>query len=109
MLRFGVRPCGISRDILLDSGMQLLAQLRALFQILCLFHEKNSLRDGRHQSVSALLGDLTFSQTNNRNENSSYNIICAEFGVEPKANFCITHGANQGLGNVFFLGFQIWS
>lgn len=88
MLRFSVRPCGILRGILMDSGMHILAQLRALFQILCLFHdEKNSFRDGRHQSVSALLGDLTFSKTNNRNDIPSYNIICAEFRAEPKTDF----------------------
>jgi len=39
------------------------------------------------QSVIALPGDPTFSQTNNKYDIASYNKICKEFGFDPAAIF----------------------
>lgn len=55
---------------------------------------------GGIQSVSALPRHLTFRQTDNKYDISSYNRICVEFRVELTADFRFTHGANHGLGNV---------
>ncbi|KAL9961944.1 hypothetical protein ACROYT_G030988 [Oculina patagonica] len=56
---------------------------------------------GGIQSVSALPGDPTFSQFDNKYDVASYKRICAEFGVDPSSDFRFTTGANHGLGNVY--------
>ncbi|KAL9958540.1 hypothetical protein ACROYT_G035568 [Oculina patagonica] len=56
---------------------------------------------GGIQSVSALPGDPTFSQFDNKYDVASYKRICAEFGVDPSSDFRFTRGANHGLGDVY--------
>ena len=56
---------------------------------------------GGIQSISALPGDPTFNQFNNKYDVASYKRICAEFGVDPSSDFRFTRGANHGLGSVY--------
>ena len=56
---------------------------------------------GGVQSISALPGDPTFDQFNNRYDIASYKRICAEFGVDPSSVFRFTRVANHGLGSVY--------
>lgn len=96
------RHFGILQDILMESGMLLSSQLRAFFQFHVSFTVRRILYQmGGIQSVSALPGDPTFNQPNNIYDIASYKGICAEFRVEPTADFRFIHGANHGLGNVF--------
>ena len=61
---------------------------------------------GGIQSESALPGDPTFSQTENKFDIPSYKRICAEFQISPNADFRFTFGQNFGLGyvNIFYPG-----
>ena len=61
---------------------------------------------GGIQSVSALPGDPTFSQTENKFDIPSYKRICAEFKISSQADFRFTFGQNFGLGcaNIFYPG-----
>ena len=61
---------------------------------------------GGIQSESALPGDPTFSQTENKFDIPSYKRICAEFQISPTADFRFTFGQNFGLGyvNIFYPG-----
>ena len=59
---------------------------------------------GGIQSMSALPGDLPFSQFSNRYDVASYKRLCNEFGINPSSDFCFTHGANHGLGSVYLYG-----
>ena len=56
---------------------------------------------GGIQSISALPGDPTFDQFNNKYDVASYKRICNEFGVGPSSDFRFTRGANHGLGRVY--------
>ena len=53
------------------------------------------------QSISALPGDPTFDQFNNKYDVASYKRICNEFGVNPSSDFRYTTGGNHGLGSVY--------
>ena len=61
---------------------------------------------GGIQSVSALPGDPTFSQTENKFDIPSFKRICAEFKISPDTDFRFTFGQNFGLGyvNIFYPG-----
>lgn len=86
--------------------MQLSSQLRALFEFHVYFTIRRILFEmGGIQSVNALPGDPTFSQTNNPYDFSSYKRICAEFGVEPTTctDSRFTQGKNHGLGYVYVM------
>ena len=75
---------------------------KSLFQVHVYFTRRRILFEmGGIQSVNTLLGDPKFSPTNNPYDIPSYKKICAEFGVEPTADFRFTHRANYGLGKVF--------
>ena len=50
--------------------------------------------------MSALPDDPTFNQKDNKYDIPSYKRLCAEFGVDPNADFRFTHGQNHGLGYV---------
>ena len=56
---------------------------------------------GGFQRISPLPDDPNFSQTVNKYDKASYRRICAEFGVDPTADFCFKHGQNQSLGYIF--------
>ena len=84
---------GISREIL----HKLSQQLRGFY----LFHVYFTVRRilfkmGGIQSFSALPGDPTFSQTENKFDSPSYKRICAEFGIDPNTDFRFVHGQNHG-------------
>ena len=61
---------------------------------------------GGMQSESALPGDPTFSQTENKFDIPSYKRICSEFQIPPNTDFRFTFGQNFGLGyvNIFYPG-----
>ena len=59
---------------------------------------------GGIQSFSVLPGDPTFNQTENKYDSPSYKRICAEFGIDPNADFRFTHGQNHGLGYCYVPG-----
>ena len=96
--------CGISREIF-DKDHSILgfsAQVYSFHQ----FHVYSTVRRilyqlGGIQSISALPGDPTFSQENNKYDVVSYKRICAEFGINPSSDFRLTKGANYGLGSVY--------
>ena len=56
---------------------------------------------GGIQNISALPGGPTFNQFNNHYDASSYERICAEFGIEPSSDFRFTQDKNNGLGYVY--------
>ena len=91
---------GISREILFELIFS--QELRSFY----LFHVYFTIRGilfemSGIQSVSALPGDPTFSQTNNKYDIASYNSICKEFGIDPSSDFRYKSGENHGLGKVF--------
>ena len=96
--------CGISRDIFDKdhSKLSLPPNVRNFY----LFHVYFTVRRilfqrGGIQSISALPGDPTFNQFDNKYDEASYKRICAEFGVDPSSDFRFTRGANNGLGDVY--------
>ena len=92
---------GISREIL----NKLNQQLRGFFLFHVYFTVRRILYEmGGIQSFSALPGDLTFSQTDNKYDVPSYKRICAEFGIDPNTDFRFTHGQNHGLGYCYVPG-----
>ena len=96
--------CGISREIF-DKDHSTLgfpAQVYSFYQFHVYFTVRRILYQlGGIQSISALPGDPTFSQTNNKYDVASYKRICAEFGINPSSDFRLTKGANHGLGSVY--------
>ena len=92
---------GISRDILHELSQQ----LRAFYLFHVYFTVRRILFEmGGIQSFSALPGDSTFTQTENKYDVPSYKRICAEFGVDPNTDFRFVHGQNHGLGYCYVPG-----
>ena len=92
---------GISREIMHELSQQ----LRAFY----LFHVYFTVRRilyqmGGIQSFSALPGDPTFNQTENKYDSPSYKRICAEFGIDSNTDFRFVHGQNHGLGYCYVPG-----
>jgi len=76
----------ISRQIVFE--LKFSPQLRSIYLFHVYFTNRRILLEmGGIQSVSALPGDPTFSQTNNKYDIVSYNRICKEFGIDPSSNF----------------------
>ena len=91
---------GISRQILFE--LKFSPQLRSFYLFHVYFTIRRTLFEmGGIQSVSALPGDPTFSQTNNKYDIASYNRICKEFGIDPSSDFRYKSGENHDLGKVF--------
>ena len=89
--------CGISREI-----FAMPPNVRAFYKFHIYFTVRRILYQmGGIQSMSALPGDPTFNQFNNKYDVASYKRICAEFGVDPSSDFRYTSGANNGLGSVY--------
>ena len=89
--------CGISREI-----FAMPPNVRAFYKFHIYFTVRRILfQMGGIQSISALPGDPTFNQFNNKYDVASYKRICAEFGVDPSSDFRYTSGANHGLGSVY--------
>ena len=95
--------CGISRKIFDDnSAIPLPPNVRAFYKFHIYFTVRRILFQMRGiQSISALPGDPTFDQFNNKYDVASYKRICNEFGVDPSSDFRFTRGANHGLGSVY--------
>ena len=92
---------GISREIL----HKLSQQLRGFFLFHVYFTVRRILFEmGGIQSFSALPGDPTFNQTENKYDSPSYKRICAEFGIDPNTDFRFVHGQNHGLGYCYVPG-----
>lgn len=106
--------CGISRDILLNDGMKSSPQLRSFYQFhICFTVRRIVYQIGGIQSYSALPGDPTFNQMDNKYNLPSYKRICADFGVDPNNDFRFTHRQNHRLGYCYVPGdprpFQKWT
>ena len=98
--------CGVSWRLLFekdtDHELHLSPQIQAFFLFHVYFTTRRILYEmGGIQSMSALPGDPTFSQTNNNYDPPSYRSICDEFGIDSRSDFCLSEGANHGLGKVF--------
>ena len=95
--------CGISRKIFDDnSAIPLPPNVRAFYKFHIYFTVRRILfQMGGIQSISALPGDPTFDQFNNKYDVASYKRICNEFGVDPSSDFRFKRGANHGLGSVY--------
>ena len=95
--------CGISREIFDDnSAIPLPRNVRAFYKFHIYFTVRRILfQMGGIQSISALPGDPTFDQFNNKYDVASYKRICNEFGVDPSSDFRFTRGENHGLGSVY--------
>ena len=95
--------CGISREIFDDNSAILLPpNVRAFSKFHIYFTVRRILfQMGGIQSISALPGDPTFDQFNNKYDVPSYKRICNEFGVDPSSDFRFKTGANHGLGSVY--------
>ena len=101
---------GISREIL----NKLSQQLRGFYLFHVYFTARRILFEmGGIQSFSALPGDPTFSQTENKYDSPSFERICAEFGIDPNTDFRFVHGQNHGLGYCYIPGdpqpFKNWT
>ena len=95
--------CGISREIFDDnSAIPLPPNVRAFYKFHIYFTVRRILfQMGGIQSISALPGDPTFDQFNNKYDVASYKRICNEFRVDPSSDFRFTTGENHGLGSVY--------
>ena len=92
---------GISREIMHELSQQ----LRAFYLFHVYFTVRRILFEmGGIQSFSALPGDPTFNQTENKYDSPSYKRICAEFGISPNTDFRFVHGQNHGLGYCYVPG-----
>ena len=101
---------GISREILRELSQQ----LRGFFLFHVYFTVRRILFEmGGIQSFSALPGDPTFNQTENKYDSPSFKRICAEFGIDPNTDFRFVHGQNHGLGYCYVSGdpqpFKHWT
>ena len=101
---------GISREILRELSQQ----LRAFYRFHVYFTVRRILFEmGGIQSFSALPGDPTFNQTENKFDSPSFKRICAEFGIDPNTDFRFVHGQNHGLGYCYVSGdpqpFKHWT
>ena len=94
--------CGVSREMLFsNSSLQLSDQVRTFYQFHVYYTTRKILYEmGGIQSKNALPDDPAFNQKNNPYDIASYKRICAEFGVDPSADFRFTYGQNHGLGYV---------
>ena len=93
--------CGISREIF-DNNYAMPENVRAFYKFHIYFTVRRILfQMGGIQSISALPGDPTFDQINNKYDVASYKRICNEFGVDPSSDFRFKRGANHGLGSVY--------
>ena len=111
MLNFAVwcatTGSGISREIFdkRSSTLNLPPQVYSFY----LFHVYFTVRRilfqlGGIQRVAALPRDKTFDEKSMNFDKASYKRICAEFGLDPSADFRYTQPKNHGLGGVYVYG-----
>ena len=93
--------CGVSREMLFPSSLNLSEQVRTFYQFHVYYTTRKILYEmGGIQSKNALPDDPAFNQKDNPYDVASYKRICAEFGIDPSTDFRFTHGQNHGLGYV---------
>ena len=93
--------CGISREMLFPSSLNLSEQIRTFYQFHVYYTTRKILYEmGGIQSKRALPDDTIFKQKENPYDVASYKRICAEFGIDPSTDFRFTYGQNHGLGYV---------
>ena len=93
--------CGVSRDMLFPSSLNLNPQIRSFYLFHVYFTVRHILYEmGGIQAISALPDDPTFNQKDNKYNVASYERICGDFGIDPNSDFRFTHGQNHGLGYV---------
>ena len=93
--------CGISREMLLPSTLNLSDQIRTFYQFYVYYTTRKILYEmGGIQSKNALPDDPAFKQQENPYDVTSYKRLCAEFGIDPSTDFPFTYRQNHGLGYV---------
>ena len=93
--------CGISREMLFSSTLNLSDQIRTFYQFHVYYTTRKILYEmGGIQSKNALPDDPAFKQQENPYDVASYKRLCAEFGIDPNTDFRFTYGQNHGLGYV---------
>ena len=96
--------CGVSREMLFPSSLNLTPQIRSFYLFHVYFTVRHILYEmGGIQAVMSLPGDPIFKQKDNKYDIASYKRICAEFGVDPSTDFRFTYGQNHGFGYVYIL------
>ena len=93
--------CGVSREMLFPSTLNLSEQIRTFYQFHVYYTTRKILYEmGGIQSKNALPDDPAFNQQENPYDVASYKRLCAEFGIDPSTDFRFTYGQNHGLGYV---------
>ena len=93
--------CGISRELLFPSALNLSDQIRTFYQFYVYYTTRKILYEmGEIQSKNALPDDPAFKQQDNPYDVACYKRLCAEFGIDPSTDFRFTYGQNHGLGYV---------
>ena len=96
--------CGISREMLFPSSLNLSEQIRTFYQFHVYYTTRKILYEmGGIQSKNALPDDTVFKQEDNPYDVASYKRLCGEFGIDPSTDFRFTYGQNRGLGYVNIL------
>ena len=94
--------CGVSREMLFPSTLNLSEQIRTFYQFHVYYTTRKILYEiGGIQSKQALPDDTVFKEDNNPYDFAAYKSICAEFGIDPTTDFRFTYGQNHGLGCVY--------
>ena len=94
--------CGVSREMLFNSSLQLSDQVRTFYQFHVYYTTRKILYEmGGIQSKNALPDSSVFSEIKNPYDVASYKRICAEFNIDPSTDFRYTRGKNGGLGTVY--------
>ena len=96
--------CGVSREMLFPSSLNLSEQIRTLYQFHVYYATRKILYEiGGIQSKHALPDDTIFKEDNYSYDIAAYISICAEFGIDPSTDFRFTYGQNHGLGYVYIM------
>ena len=94
--------CGVSREMLFDTSLQLSEQLRTFYQFHVYYTTRKILYEmGGIQSKNALPDSPVFSEISNPYDVASYKRLCAEFNIDPSTDLRYTRGKNGGLGTVY--------
>ena len=93
--------CGVSRELLFPSTLNLSDQIRTFYQFHVYYTTRKILYEmGGIQSKNASPDDPAFNRQENPYDVASYKRLCAEFGIDPSTDFRFTYGQNHGLGYV---------
>ena len=96
--------CGVSREMLFPSSLNLSEQIRTFYQFHVYYTTRKILYEiGGIQSKHALPDDTIFKEDNNLYDIAAYKSICAEFRIDSTTDFRFTYGQNHGLGYVYIM------